>query len=161
MANTRLTYGTDNIMNTMGSGGEMTNFPIGGGRTPHDNEHAGNVATKMENTRNSMAGGPPPPGANGLQPRVHTLPTTVDAKMDVPRNIVGFIMGKKGQGIKEMVRRSNGARFEFENADQQQENTGEGTRKLTITGNFEQVHVAYNLIHDKVDEFVAFHGMSI
>jgi len=167
MANTRLTYGMENMMNGMMGGGDMPHFPqVGGGRSQHDPELVGlieDVAAKMEK-QHHMAGGPPPPPAarmNGIRPRMHTLPTAVDVKMDVPRNIVGFIMGKKGQGIRDMVRRSNGARFEFENTDQPpSENNSEGTRKLTVTGNFEQVHIAYNLVHDKVEEFVSIHGMN-
>jgi len=97
----------------------------------------------------SMNGGGIPHIPSGGLPHI---PSTCEVKMDIPSFRVGYIMGKGGQGVKEISRRSNGAKLVFEGMDTQ-DNTVT-TRKLTITGTFEQVHIAFDMVHNKVYESI-------
>ena len=103
----------------------------------------------------SMNGGGIPHVPTGGIPHIPSgaiphIPSTCEVKMDIPSFRVGYIMGKGGQGVKEISRRSNGAKLVFEGMDTL-DNTVT-TRKLTITGTFEQVHIAYDMVHNKVYE---------
>jgi len=112
------------------------------------------IAALMKNLTQGMAGPQQqPPGVNpGKHRRMNVLSYEIDMKLDVPNNMVGFIMGKKGQGVRDLFKQSNGAKFFFENSDAPRFDF-EGTRKLTVSGTIEQINQAFDLIHDKVDEF--------
>lgn len=82
--------------------------------------------------------------------RSHKFKSNVEVKLEIPDIMVGTLMGKNGQSIKDFVHRS-GARFSFSNKDEFVEGTTD--RTLTIKGNMDQVRIAYDLVHDKAEEF--------
>ena len=103
--------------------------------------------------------GPPPPVSSQVdnkRPR-KTLKHTLQLKVEVPTHKVGHLMGKGGKTVKDMVRRSGGARFAFEDlprdAESKDKEKQEKIRTVTVTGTFEQVESAFDLIHEKLDEF--------
>jgi len=148
----------------------------GGNLAPHNQSYADspdssmvglieNVAASLDKrqilsalTGISMGGGA---GAvqntsNNQTPPRDPLKSIVDLQLEVPSHMVGHLMGKGGQNVKEMVRRSGGARFAFQDAAEKESESGSRTssvRMLKVTGNFEQVQSAYNLVHDKVEEY--------
>jgi len=78
------------------------------------------------------------------------LKTKVEVKIEVPQVLVGPILGKQGQVIRDLAQRS-GARFKFSDKDDYAEGTTD--RILTITANtMKQAYTAYNLVNDRVDE---------
>jgi len=83
-----------------------------------------------------------------------TLPYTLELKVEVPSQKIGHLMGKGGKTVKDMVRQSNGAKFAFEDAVKHDSTQGEAsTRTVTVSGTMDQVTRAFDVIHDKVDEF--------
>jgi hypothetical protein len=85
---------------------------------------------------------PPPTGI--------VLESIVDMKLKVPKDMVGHLLGIRGSTIKEMIAKSHGARFDFEEKDRSDPSP---IRTLTITGNFDQVQSAYNIVHEKAEEY--------
>merc|ERR1712168_270455 len=178
MANTNLNYG-NGTMGTVGGGGGGP-FNGGGARgasnvdssrermpyystlEPHDDQVVGmieNVAASLDkrqilNALTGVARGGAGQNNNvSRPPRMNALKSKVDLQLEVPSNIVGHLLGKGGQNVKDMVRRSKGARFAFQTADDNSTNGNEEMRTLTITGTFEQVESAYHIVHDSVEDF--------
>merc|ERR1719204_2070561 len=79
-------------------------------------------------------------------PRANTLKSKVSMELEVPSNMVGHLLGKAGQTVKDMVRQSKGARFTFQTVEDHSAGGGtEDMRTLTITGTFDQIQSAYRL----------------
>jgi len=80
-------------------------------------------------------------GGNGrLKPKV-------EVNTEIPASCVGGILGKHGSIVKELSQRSGGAKFTFA----EKSGSGEGSRKLTITGDMEQTYKAFNLVVERVE----------
>ena len=75
------------------------------------------------------------------------LPVKVTADVMVPVQFVGGVLGKHGNVIKDIVARSGGARLRFED----QKSDDSDSQRLTITGSFDQVQMAYALVNDRVN----------
>merc|ERR1711962_260231 len=103
-------------------------------------------------TTNASKPAPPAPRRKAF------LKHSLELKVEVPSHKVGHLMGKGGKNVKDMVRRSGGARFAFEDATRDgeadnQERRDSKVRTVTVSGTFEQVEAAFDLIHEKVEEF--------
>lgn len=77
------------------------------------------------------------------------LKTKVEVQMEVPDALVGGILGKQGQVVRDMVQRS-GARFKFSDKNEYAEGTTD--RILTITGDMNQCQAAYTLVNERVEQ---------
>jgi len=76
----------------------------------------------------------------------NTLKAKVEVTIEVPDVLVGPIMGKQGSIIKDFVQRSGGARFKFSDKSES------ANRTLTISGNMDQTHTAYDLVNERVEQ---------
>jgi len=92
-------------------------------------------------------------GGGGGKHRSNKLKSELELKLEVPNNLVGQLMGKHGQTIKEMVRKSHGASFAFTDKDRYDTS---GVRTLTIKGSYEQVTSAYDIVHDEIEDYQQF-----
>jgi len=78
------------------------------------------------------------------EPRSHVV---FYGQMEIPDDIVGAILGKQGQTIKEIIQAS-GAKIKFSAKDEYAPGTTD--RILTIRGNINQITSAYKLVDQKV-----------
>jgi len=78
------------------------------------------------------------------EPRSHVV---FYGQMEIPDDIVGAILGKQGQTIKEIIQAS-GAKIKFSAKDEYAPGTTD--RILTIRGNINQITAAYKLVDQKV-----------
>merc|ERR1712076_34885 len=89
-------------------------------------------------------------GFSVMSNKPSNLKTKVEVKIEVPQVLVGPILGKQGQVIRDLAQRS-GARFKF--SDKNDYTEGTTNRILTVTANtMNQAHTAYNLVNERVDE---------
>jgi len=92
-------------------------------------------------------------GASNIGLSTHSgqskLKTKVEVQMEVPDALVGGILGKQGQVVRDMVQRS-GARFKF--SDKNEYAAGTTDRILTITGDMNQCQAAYALVNERVEQ---------
>jgi len=79
------------------------------------------------------------------------LEAQVQVTVTIPQEYVGGILGKSGIVIKDLVHRSGGAKFKFD------EKTAEvvESRILTISGSMEQAYDGYNLLNERVEQLQA------
>ena len=87
-------------------------------------------------------------GGQSYQGSASKLKTRVEVQMEVPDVLVGAILGKSGQIIRDMAMRS-GAKFKF--SDKNEYAAGTTDRILTITGDMSQAETAYSLMNERVE----------
>ena len=168
MANTNISYGKGTLgqsaggvgpYNSASNRGDMQYY---GAQEPNDHNLVGmieNVAASLDKRQilsalTGVARGAPGQSNNvSKRPRLNALKSRVELQLEVPNVMVGHFLGKGGQNIKDMVRRSKGARFSFQTTANNSTTSNDEMRTLTITGTFDQAESAYHLVHDSVEEF--------
>lgn len=76
-------------------------------------------------------------------------------EMEIPGKVVGTVLGRGGQTIKE-ISSSSGANLQFSKKDEYTDM--ESSRTLTITGSVSQVHKAYMMVDEKLAQVEAEYG---
>jgi len=71
-------------------------------------------------------------------------------EIEMPEKCAGTIIGKGGQTIHEVTRKSGGARLQFSSKDDYAAGVHQQNRVLTITGDMSQVRSAYMLVDEKL-----------
>lgn len=84
---------------------------------------------------------------NMIYSQINSKPVLDTKEMLIPTVAVGRVIGKVGSSIKEIIKKSN-AKVEVENSTARSEKT-----KITIRGSLEQIALATELIHKKVEEY--------
>jgi len=134
MANTKTKYAS--VVETYSRPGVNAGYGGGGG---YD---VGHMTPSFNNSHESRNQYP-----SQYQTVSTKLKAEVQVKVQVPNLMVGGILGKQGSIIKDMVQRSHGAKFKFE------EKIDDDTdRTLTITGNMDQAQAAYSLVNERVEQ---------
>ena len=145
MANTKLKYMSANM--GVNHGGN-----VGFNSMQQDNNDifsvlSGNPMAGLRGASNMQGGNNF--GGQSYQGSKSKLKTKVEVQMEVPDVLVGAILGKQGQVIREFAQRS-GARFKF--SDKNEYAAGTTDRILTITGDMNQAQTAHSLINERVEQ---------
>ena len=142
MANTKLKY--------MNEGMDVSAVHGSGIGSSFNNRQPDNMSPFSVLSGNLMSGmqGGNNFGGQSYQGSTSKLKTKVEVQMEVPDVLVGAILGKSGQIIRDMAMRS-GAKFKF--SDKNEYAAGTTDRILTITGDMSQAETAYSLMNERVE----------
>jgi len=165
MANTTVRYNGEFTQRSGGFGGSNMSLSSSvsrhGSSVASSNHGDSSLVGMIENIAASLDKGQIIAALTGIssnqgptsKPSPHTgleLKSKAEVKLEVPKDMVGHLLGKAGSTIKEMIAKSHGARFDFEEKDRSDPSP---IRTLTITGNFDQVQSAYHIVHEKAEEY--------